>query len=99
MAAPRLLGWARSEVMCRDTARLPAGTLSHHLTLPVMNSPASIHIPTLVGTRGTEKEGVPTFLASMVSNQENVQESPAMFKQPGFPKGHWMGVWHPRLRV
>jgi hypothetical protein len=40
---------------------------------------------------------VPTFLVSMVSNQENVQESPAMFKQPGFPKGHWMGMWHPRL--
>lgn len=69
MAALHLLGWARSEVMCRDMAGLPPGTL-YLLTLPVMTSSASKHSPTELGTRGTEKEGVPTFLVSMVSNQE-----------------------------
>lgn len=90
-------GRARSEVTCGDTARLPPGTLSYHLTLPVMTS--SKDIPNELGTRGTEKEGVPTRLVSLDSNQENVQESPAMFKQPGFLEGHRMGMWHPRLGV
>lgn len=28
-----------------------------------------------------------------------MQESLAMFRQSGFPKGHWLGMWHPWLGV
>lgn len=89
MAAPHLLGWARSEVMCRDMARLPPGTL-YLLTSPVMTSSASKHSPTELGTRGTEKEGVPTFLVSMVSNQEICAGKPSDVQATWIPKGHWM---------
>ncbi|EGW02233.1 hypothetical protein I79_021103 [Cricetulus griseus] len=72
---------------CAETR--PGFPQAHEIIfLPVMISSASKHNPNQLGTRGTENEGVPTLLVSMVSNQENVQESPAMVKQPGFPKGH-----------
>lgn len=75
------------KVMCRDMAGLPPGTL-YHLTLPVMtsSSPQS-HWARHKRNREGRCAHTPGFHGLQPGD---VQESSAMFKQPGFPKGHWM---------
>lgn len=72
MASPRLLGWAVSEVTCKDTVRLPPGMFKQ--LAPTCTSygipPTSKQIPTSLGTREKRKERcayIPSFHGSQVT--------------------------------